>query len=255
MTDNLTIFNYNDNNKVRTFIIDNEPYFVVSDVCSILELTNSRMATSRLKKDDVTSTYIIDSMGRKQSITIANEKGLYDLVLQSRKPEAEKFKNWITHEILPSIRKTGKYEMPNKKLDKMEKILEGYTYALALIDEQKQLITSQQKQIEHDKPKVETFNKVIDSNGLYLVRQVAKMIGTGEHRLFSFLRKKQFISYSTLRERNEPYQKYVELGYFVLKLGTNKNDPKNRTHATLFITNKGIDFIRREWDKNNTELF
>jgi anti-repressor protein len=108
---NLTIFNYNEEKKIRTFIIDNEPYFVLSDVCLILGLTNSRMVASRLDKSDVSSADIIDSMNRNQKITIINELGLYDVILKSDKEEAKKIKHWITHEVLPSLRKTGKYEL------------------------------------------------------------------------------------------------------------------------------------------------
>lgn len=130
-------------------------------------------------------------------------------------------------------------------LEYAEKMLELSTRLLTTEKEKLQL----QKQIEHDKPKVETFDAIINSSGLFLVRQVAKMVGTGEHKLFSFLRSNKIIFYNIISERNEPYQKYVDLGYFVLKVGLNKNDPKNRSHSTLYVTAKGIDFIKKEWDK------
>lgn len=86
--------------------LEGEPWFVAADVCRALGIGNSRDATARLDDDEkgVVST---DTLGGKQELTIVNEPGLYALVLSSRKPEAKAFKRWITHEVIPSIRKTG----------------------------------------------------------------------------------------------------------------------------------------------------
>lgn len=104
----LMIFNNPEFGEVRTVDIDGEPWFVVADVCRALELGNSRQAMTRLDEDEkgVIST---DTPGGKQEVSIVNEPGLYSLVLGSRKPEAKAFKRWITHEVIPSIRKTGSY--------------------------------------------------------------------------------------------------------------------------------------------------
>jgi len=96
---------------VRIFDIKGDPYFSVFDVCKVLEMSNSRMATSRLDPDDVTITDVIDSMGRPQKLTIINEGALYQLIFRSRKEEAKEFKKWVTHHVLPSIRKTGSYSI------------------------------------------------------------------------------------------------------------------------------------------------
>lgn len=93
---------------VRAVIINNEPWFVAVDVCRALELTNSRMAIERLD-DDEKGVSSIDTLGGKQTMAIINEPGLYTLVLGSRKPEAKEFKRWVTHEVIPTIRKTGGY--------------------------------------------------------------------------------------------------------------------------------------------------
>jgi len=99
---------------VRCFIKNGEPYFSVLDVCLILGLSNSREQTSRLDKDDVCTTYVIDKLNRKQELTIINESALYQLIFKSRKEEAKEFQKWVTHEVLPSIRKTGKYSIPDE---------------------------------------------------------------------------------------------------------------------------------------------
>ena len=103
---------------VRVFQISGEIFFSVYDACSVLGISNSRDATSRLDRDDVGTTDTIDSMGRTQKLTIINEGALYQLIFRSRKQEAKKFKRWVTHDVLPQIRKTGEYNIPQnlKKL-------------------------------------------------------------------------------------------------------------------------------------------
>ncbi len=115
MKEIIKIFN---NEKIRLFIINNEPYFSLTDCCNFLEMKNPSHTLKYIKKDYIRSTYVIDSMKRRQEIYIINEYGLYDLLFKSRKKEAEKFKEWIFEEVLPSIRKTGKYSIPDniKKL-------------------------------------------------------------------------------------------------------------------------------------------
>lgn len=104
-----TLFNYEDQ-QLRTVTRDGEPWFVAKDVCDILELGNSRMALERLD-DDEKGVSSIDTLGGTQEMQVINEPGLYSLVLGSRKPEAKIFKRWITHEVIPQIRKTGTYSI------------------------------------------------------------------------------------------------------------------------------------------------
>ena len=96
--------------EVRTVTIDDEPWFVAADVCRALEIGNSRMATERLD-DDEKGRSSIPTLGGQQEMTVINEPGLYALVLGSRKPEARAFKRWITHEVIPALRKTGTYSL------------------------------------------------------------------------------------------------------------------------------------------------
>jgi len=107
----LQIFNYQDQQEVRVIKKDEEPWFAASDVCNILGIENTANAVSRLDEDEkgIDSN---DTPGGRQYMIIVNEPGLYSLVLGSRKPEAKTFKRWITHEVIPQIRKTGAY-VPN----------------------------------------------------------------------------------------------------------------------------------------------
>lgn len=130
---NLTTFNFNDN-QVRTILIGGEPWFVASDITSILELSNTTMAVQSLDDDEyrvigrgeMASLTLSSTEGQKggaQSMTLVNESGLYSLVMRSRKPEAKAFRKWVTSEVLPSIRKTGSYDINSRPLTQAEIIL------------------------------------------------------------------------------------------------------------------------------------
>lgn len=112
MEHNLQLFEHEEFGEVRVVIIDGEPWFVAADVCRILELDDVSKAVSRLD-DDEKGTNLIPTRGGEQSMLIVNEPGLYRLIFSSRKPEAKKFQRWVTHEVLPSIRKTGTYNLPS----------------------------------------------------------------------------------------------------------------------------------------------
>ena len=109
MTNELQIFNYQ-SNEVRVVEQDGEPWFVAKDVCDVLELSDVNMATRNLD-DDEKGTSKVCTLGGEQSMTVISESGLYTLIMRSNKPEAKKFARWVTHEVLPSIRKTGSYTM------------------------------------------------------------------------------------------------------------------------------------------------
>jgi prophage antirepressor-like protein len=106
------IFNYEDN-EVRIKIEAEENWFCARDICDVLEIKQTGSAIERLEEDEVISMNTVDSIGRKQEMQFINESGLYSLILTSRKPEAKKFKKWITSEVLPSIRKHGMYATHN----------------------------------------------------------------------------------------------------------------------------------------------
>ena len=106
----LTVFDNNQFGAVRSVLIDGNPWFAAADVCRALDIGNSRQAVSRLD-DDEKGVISADTPGGEQRMTFVNESGLYSLVLGSRKPEAREFKRWITHDVIPSIRKTGAYAM------------------------------------------------------------------------------------------------------------------------------------------------
>ena len=105
----LQIFNSSEFGQIRTVIINDEPMFCLADVCKALELEQVSRVKSRLKEDGVTTSKVIDSLGREQSATFINESNLYKTIFQSRKESAERFTDWVTSDVLPTIRKHGMY--------------------------------------------------------------------------------------------------------------------------------------------------
>lgn len=108
----LTIFNHKDFGEIRVVSVTGEPWWVLRDVCKALGISNARMAKNRLDNEDVSLADIQDARGHAQKTSVINEPGLYSVILRSDKPEAKAFKRWITHDILPAIRKSGGYQLP-----------------------------------------------------------------------------------------------------------------------------------------------
>lgn len=119
----LQIFTNEDFGEVRSLIIDNEPWFVAGDVCKALNIKNVSDTLKRLDIDERARF----NLGRQGEANIINEYGLYNLILASRKPEAKQFKRWITHEVIPSIRKTGQYRVPSDPMEALKLMFEAQT--------------------------------------------------------------------------------------------------------------------------------
>ena len=188
---------------------NNEPLFCLTDVCQALDLRAGHVK-ERLSKD-VVSTEPLMTAGGIQQVSFVNEDGLYDVILDSRKPEAKAFRKWITSEVLPSIRKNGGY-IATSEDDTPELIL---ARAVLLADrtiqklQQEKLIAEQT--IEEQRPKVEFFDDIMSSYDVIDMAQVAQTLnlGFGRNELFKILRSEGF-----LRENNEPYQTYINSGLF-----------------------------------------
>lgn len=226
------VFNYNGGRKVRVIMKDGDPWWVLKDICEVLELSNSRIVSGRLEEDEVSQTYITDSLGRNQETTIINEPGLYNVILRSDKPEAKLFKRWITHDVIPSIRQTGSYT-----LQEPQKLI-----ALALVEAQK-IIEGQTKELQEMKPKAEFFDAVAESKDAIDIGSAAKVLnmGIGRNSLFEVLREKEI-----LMSNNQPYQKYIDLGYFrTIEQKYSKFDGSTCINIKTLVYQKGLDFIRK----------
>jgi len=222
----ISIFDF-EKQQVRTVIIDNDIWFVASDVTRILGYTNGRKAVDDHCLDGVTKKYTIkDLLNRNQEVTIINESGIYQLVMASKMPNAIKFKQWVTEKILPSIRKTGSYSV----IPKPELSIEEMT--LLVIQNMQSKIADQSRQLEFQKPKVEFADKISIVENAVSIGDYGKAIGIGQNKLFSQLR-----DLKILNDSNIPYQKFIDAGYFkVIEWILEK---KNQAKFKTLITGKG----------------
>ena len=162
--------------QVRTLTFETgQTWWVLKDVCDALELTNSRVVVQRLDKGDVSQAYVTDSIGREQQTTIVDEAGLYTLILRSDKPEAREFQRWVTHDVLPSIRRHGAYMSE----DVVERTLSDPDYlirlATALKEERAARAVAEQK-VGELQPKAKALDLLADASGSYSVAEAAKML-------------------------------------------------------------------------------
>ncbi|MDU5349991.1 MAG: phage antirepressor [Peptostreptococcus sp.] len=186
MNNELMVFQNKEFGEVRSVMIDGEPWFMLFDVCRILDIKNSRQAKARLREDDVISNDVIDSVGRNQKADFINESNLYKLVFQSRKPQAERFANWVTSEVLPSIRKHGAYLTP----DKVEEVLLNPDTLIQLAQnlkveqEKRRLLEAENKEL---KPKATYCERVLMSNEAVTTTQISKDYGMTAQELNQIL--------------------------------------------------------------------
>ena len=210
----LKIFENEQFGKVRTLQIEKEPYFVAIDVCNILDLTNPTVAISRLDEDEVTK---FNLGGLSGETNIVNEYGLYNLILASRKPQAKAFKRWITHEVIPSIRKHGLYAT-DELLDNPDFLIEAITKLKEEREKNLKLQAINSKlEVENEimQPKAEYFDELVSRNLLTNFRDTAKMLQIKENVFIKFLLNKKYI-YRDKKGKLVPYA-YKNTGLFEVK--------------------------------------
>lgn len=162
----VTVFNNEEFGQVRTAIIDGKPFFCMADVCKALEIGNVSQAKTRLNNDGVISNEVIDIMGRKQSANFVNESNLYKLIFQSRKESSERFTDWVTSEVLPSIRKNGIYATDNV----IDNILNNPDFGIELLTRLKE---ERSARVEAER----TNSILMHVNKTYTMTEIAKEIG------------------------------------------------------------------------------
>ena len=237
--DKLQIFKNQQFGTVRTVMVNDEPWFVGKDVADCLAYSNSRKALADHIDSEDKGVTKCDTLGGKQELTIINESGLYSLILGSKLPTAKQFKHWVTAEVLPSIRKTGTYSIP-----------QDYPSALrALADkcEENQKLEAKaaaQEQVIHEmQPKVSYVNRILNNHGLVTVTQIAKdygMTGTAMNKLLHGLQ----VQYKTCNGQWLLYRKYQSEGYTHSKTHEfNHNDGTPDVAMTTEWTQKGRLFL------------
>lgn len=233
----LQIFNNEEFGEIRTITKDNEPMFCLADVCKALEITHVTDVKKRMKKDGVGTAEVIDSMGRKQKATFINEANLYKVIFQSRKPSAEKFTDWVTDEVIPSIRKNGGY------IANQENLTPEQIVANALVVAQN-IITQKDKQIEEMTPKANYFDALVDKKLNTNIRDTAKELGVGEKAFVSFLIEKGYVFRQGKHKQLRPYAKYAESGNGLFVLKDKHNNRNGWTGQQMYVTPKGKETFR-----------
>lgn len=248
----LQLFKF-ENKSVRTLQIDGEPWFIGSDVAKTLEYSNPNKAIRDHvdKEDKLTERFVLS--GQNRDVILINESGLYSLILSSKLPSAKEFKHWITSEVLPQIRKTGKYAP--KPLSREELLAKAVLEADTMIKEQKELIEQKTKELEEknnkleeQKPKVIFAESVVASDSAILVRELAHLIKQngfeiGEKRLYAWMRERGFICKGSC----EPTQRALELDLFEIVVRTVQRGDKSPLETrTTKVTGKGqVYFINK----------
>lgn len=253
----LQVFKNQEFGSVRTLVIDNEPWFVGKDIAEALgygaENKKSKALTNAIKdhvgEEDKRLMSYEEFKGYRNGdlknishygVTIINESGLYALIFGSKLESAQKFKRWVTSEVLPALRKTGQYQA--KELSGQELM------AKALIEAQS-VLAAKDKVIEEMKPKVVFADAVATSHTSILVGELAKIlkqngIDMGQKRLFAWLREKGYLIKRQGTDYNMPTQKAMDLGLFEIKEGSYVNGSGvNITTKTPKVTGKGQQYF------------
>lgn len=246
----LQIFNNEEFGEIRTVVANNEPMFCLSDVCKALEISNVGNVKQRLSEKGI-HTADTPTKGGMQKMTFISEANLYKTIFQSRKESAERFTDWVTSEVLPSIRKNGGYIAGQETLSDDELLSKALLVAHNKIAERDKIIEQKQARIEQMKPKSIFADAVATSRTSILIGDLAKLIcqngyQIGQKRLFEWLRNNGYLCKSG-SSRNMPMQRYVEQGLFEVKESNVQNpDGSVRITRTTKITGKGqLYFVNR----------
>lgn len=237
MSSNIVPFEYGEH-QIRTVVIDDSPWFVAGDLARVLGYSSTAAATRTLDEDEK-GVHILHTLGGDQGVTIINEPGLYSLILGSRKAEAREFKRWVTHDVLPTIRRTGRY---GSDVDMLAQLPSSQMLQLAA--EAAKRAEEAEHELEEARPKVEAYDAFIDADGTYSIGAVAKMVGLSQNKLFDRLRN-DGVLIAKGAMRNTPYQQYMH--HFSVKAYDYERSNGDRgTSYTTRVQPSGVDFIRRK---------
>ena len=242
--DIVQVFDNDQFGQIRVVTTDGDSWFVAKDVCDALGLGRQQDSTRYLDDDEKRECLVNTPSGQQYMVSVS-EAGLYSLILRSRKPEAKAFKRWVTHEVLPSIRKSGGY-MVAKPEETPEEIM---ARALLIANE---TIERQKSQLDSMKPKALFADAVSASKTSILVGDLAKLLRqngfeVGQNRLFGILRDQGFLCKQRGAMWNMPTQRSMEMGLFEVKeTAVTNSDGHVTVHRTSKVTGKGqIYFVNR----------
>ena len=228
--------------QVRSIQLEGEPWFVAADVCDVLGLSNPSQALSYLDRDE--RRLITNEAWRTNgNMAIVSEPGLYSLVLRSRRPEAKGFRRWIAHEVIPALRQTGGYLMPDVSASAVGS---GNLLQFSRRD-LLNLAIEAETECEELRPKAAFFDRVADSSDSFSLAETAKMLeteGYGRNNLIKFLRCEGILMASNVAK-----QRYIDRGYFhIVQSEYYAPDGTPRVKAVTRVYEKGVNYIRHRLD-------
>ena len=242
MTAQIIPFRYAEARELRTVTIDGEPWFVANDVTAILNIGNTSQALSYLD-DDERGVITNDTLGGPQLVSIVSESGLYSLVLRSRKAEAKPFKRWVTHDVIPSIRKTG-----SSGTAAVRELPRDFAEALRALATEVEARALAEVRVRELTPAASAWASLVEATGDYSVADAAKMLSRdpaitiGQNTLFRWLGKHGWL-YQRAGEWH-PYQDRVEAGLLTLKTNRPYWDSRRGVDVlpapTVRVTAKGV---------------
>lgn len=239
----MQIFNNQEFGQIKIIDKNGEPWFVASDISKALDFRDAYSATRGLD-DDEKLLHKLCVAGQTREIILINEPGLYSLIIKSRKPEAKKFKRWVTHEVLPSIRKTGQYDISQDSYMIEDPIQRAKKWIKE--QEEKQVLI---EQVKRNKSKVLFAEAVSASKNSILVRELATIlkqngIDTGQNRLYTWLRDNGYLIKRKGTDHNMPTQKSMELELFEIKeTSIVHSDESISISKTPKVTGKGSQYF------------
>lgn len=252
MNTEIRTFNFNDMS-VRTLTDEHgEPWFVAKDVCDILEISNNRDAISQLDSDEKNTVVISDGIAGNPNKTIISEPGLYQLIMRSRKPEAKEFQRWITHEVLPTIRKTGGY-IPTSETDSDEAIMaKALLIAQKTIERNAQQLRAKNRQIMELEPKAQALDAFTNVEDKLLVRDAAKILSNAAIPITEKQLREWMTDNGWIYKANDSWHataKHCTAGHLVMvmstKHGTKADGTKFAFPPTVRITRKGLALLHK----------
>ena len=240
---NIIPFNF-DSKEIRVVEINNEPWFVATDIASILEYRDAHNMIRFLDEDEK-GTHILSTHSGSQELSVINESGLYSAILRSRKPEAKTFKKWVTSEVLPSIRKNGGY-ITGQETDDPELIMAKALQVAQSVIERKSLELNRAKEIiAIQAPKADFADRIASADKGSLIGNFAKAVGIGPKSIFKVLREQRILMTGGNRH-NLPFQEYIERGYFEVTERPYEVNDETRLAFTPLITGKGQQWITQK---------
>lgn len=244
----LQIFKNEEFGEIRTIEVNNQPWFVGKDVADILGYSNPQKAIRDHIKDKhktVNETFTVNGTAP----VLIDEAGVYSLVMRSKLPKAEEFQEWVTSEVLPTIRKTGGYINGSEAMSDSEIMAKALLVAQKTIEANKEKINQLMSDNERMKPKALFADAVANSDGTILIGELAKLIkqngyDIGQKRLFAWMRENGYLIKQKGSSYNMPTQRAMEMGLFKIKESSIiQPDGAVRLTRTVKVAGKGQQYF------------